>query len=1236
MSFVHLHVHSEYSLLDGLGRIPALAERAHELGMPALALTDHGTMFGTIDFYRACCGVGIKPIIGLETYLASRGMKDRSAEIDRTRYHLQLLAMDQVGYQNLLQIASASQLEGFYYRPRIDKEFLVSHKQGLICTTGCLSGEVPRLIQAGNLEGAYKAVEWYLDLFGRDRYFLELQDHDIPELHLVNRHLLEIGRRYNLPLVAANDVHYTLKQDAAAHDVLLCIQTQTVRSESKRMRMPSATYYLRSAEEMAALFPNQPDALRNTLRIAEMCQVDPEPKGYHLPQFTVPTGYPSAGAFLRELCEEGLTRCYGSRCDCAEVRDRLERELSIINRMGFDEYFLIVWDLCEAARKRDIWWNVRGSGAGSVVAYSLGITNIDPIANGLIFERFLNPDRISMPDIDLDYPDDRRHEMIAYTLDRYGTDRVAQIITFGTLGARAAIRDVGRVLDIPLPEVDQLARLVRAIPGKPVSIADTLNAEHEFFSSELADAYRQKSYVRELLDTAVQLEGVARHASTHAAGVIISDKPIIEYTPLHRPPRGGEDSAIGIVTQFPMEILESIGLLKVDFLGLSTLTTMRLACDLIAERQGVRMDLGNIPYRREHSTPDPLKSADRIFDLLASGHVLGVFQVEGAGMRRVLTELRPREFEHVIAVISLFRPGPMEHIPAYIRRMHGEEPVTFHHPDLESVLGETYGIIVYQEQIIQLAVKMAGYEPGQADEIRKAVSKKKRDLLDEHRQRFTAGAVQRGYSESVCQAIWNDLEFFARYGFNKGHAADYAVITCQTAYLKAWYPREYMTALLTVERNNTDKVSLYIADCRRLGIGVLPPDINASDKFFSLEDGREEQASIRFGLSAIKNVGEGAVDVLLDARRNGGPFCDLDDLAERVDLRKVGRRALECLVGVGALQALGGHRNQQLHMLDRLMRISQQVHDQAGQLNLFSFAGFNTPSMRIQESLPDADPMPEEQRRRLERDLVGFFLTPHPKQKMLDNLSSLTTAYSSDLGELPDKKPVVMAGIITHVRPFTTQAGRVMATMAMEDLQGSFEAVVFSRIWEQFNETLAPDKVILVRGEVDNSRGDPKVLVRSLDDQPTLYRPVDTDTRPIEAEAWPGAEYLPDAADSVERPTKAESLDDALSTEPLPPEDSQGVQPPGAFPETAQPPTHWLVTVTLRSQPASELKPVIRQVVQILAQPEGSDRFRLQVQGSSFALDFPNYSTCWSAGLRNEIRQLPGVVDVLAAETPGD
>ncbi|HUV91604.1 MAG TPA: DNA polymerase III subunit alpha, partial [Anaerolineales bacterium] len=768
MSFVHLHVHSEYSLLDGFSNIEKLVQRAKEMDMPALALTDHGTMYGVIEFYNAANKAGVKPIIGMEAYLAARGMRSRDSKLDKKSSHLLLIAENQTGYQNLIKIASAAQLEGFYYYPRIDHEFLAAHSEGLISTSGCMSAEIPRLLLQGDIKTAQEKLDWYYDVFGGDRFFLELQQHDISELEQINRTLIDLGRRFKSSYVATNDVHYINPEDATLQDILLAVQTGCLLKDPKRMRMADNSFYLRSSDEMAGLFSEVPEAISNTVMIAKRCKLDLDFKGYHLPEFSVPEGF-SAESYLRTLCEDGLIRRYGPRIQDQEVRERLDYELDVIHRMGFDTYFLIVWDLCRHARSRDIWYNARGSAAGSIVAYSLDITLVDPLEHGLIFERFLNPGRISMPDIDLDFRDDRRAEMMEYTARKYGDDKVAQIITFGTMGARAAIRDVARVKDIPLNEVDRVAKLIPNVPGKPVTIEGALQGVPEF-----KQLYDSAPYLKDLIDTAKQMEGVVRSVGTHAAGVIITDKPIIEYIPLHRPTRGAAaESPIKTVTQFDMNIVDSLGLLKVDFLGLATLTIMARACNLISKRHGVNLHLGNIP------TDDP-----QTYELLGRGETAGVFQVEGSGMRRWLMEMKPKELANVIAMVALFRPGPMDFIPGYIRRMHGEEVIEYRHPKLEPMFKETFGYPVYQEQLMFAAMELAGYSAPEADDLRKAIAKKIKRKLQKHRQKFIDGAVKNGIPEDTASDIFEDWREFARYGFNKSHAVDYGVIAVQTAYLK--------------------------------------------------------------------------------------------------------------------------------------------------------------------------------------------------------------------------------------------------------------------------------------------------------------------------------------------------------------------------------------------------------------------------------------------------------------------
>ena len=1257
-AFVHLHVHTEYSLLDGLSKIKRLVGRAAELGMPALSITDHGTMFGVIEFYRAAKKAGIKPIIGLEAYLAARGMRDRDPQLDSKSYHLLLLAQNQAGYQNLLKIASAAQLEGFYYRPRIDRDFLAAHSEGIICTSGCLASEIPRMVAEGREETARELVGWYQDVFGPERFYLELQQHDLPELGTLNRWLVQSSKRSGVPLVATNDVHYVDVGDHQYQDILLCIGTSSVVQEPNRMRMSDPSYHLRSAQEMWRLFRDVPEALTNTLRIAEMCDVNLDSQGYHLPVFPVPEGF-DAQSYLRQLCEDGLRRRYGPRADAPEVRERLSRELKLIHDMGFDTYFLIVWDLCEFAREKDIWWNVRGSGAGSLVAYSLGITNLDPLRNALLFERFLNPGRITMPDIDLDYPDDRRHEMIEYTVQKYGSDQVAQIITFGTLGARAAVRDVGRAMDIPQTEVDRIARLIPNIPGKPVSLAEAVEE-----IPDLRATYESEAHIRALIDTAMHLEGITRHASTHAAGVIIGDQPLVEYLPLHRPTKGGEsEGGLGITTQFDMDTCESIGLLKVDFLGLSTLTIMRKACELIEQHHGISYNLDTIPYLHENEDEECQRRLDEAFEMLGRGEVIGVFQLEGGGMRRTVMELKPKRFEHIIAVISLYRPGPMEQIPHYIARMAGREPITYHHPALEPILAETYGIIVYQEQIMQIASELFGYELGEADLMRRAVSKKKKEALLEHRQRFIERGPERGVSAEVAAKIFDDIEYFARYGFNKAHAADYAVITCQTAYLKCHYPIEYMTALLTVEQHNTEKIGLLVAECRRMKIDVEPPDINRSERDFSIETGPDGVRRIRFGLAAVKNVGGGPVETILQARADR-PFTDLDDFCRRVDLRQVQRRALECLIKVGAMEDFGS-RVQLLAAVDRMLGFSASIHraKDVGQMSLFGettgvhLSADDTlllaPPMAARAGEPAHGPDLEAPNQReilnWEKELVGVYVSAHPLEPVMADIPNVVTHFATEIEEADHGKVATLVGVVTHVRPHVSKSGKSMAFAVIEDLTGPIEVVIFPKTWETTRDLWVQDAILQVRGRLDVKDGEPKLLC-------------DSAKREIEVNGSAGGlAAAPDlgwAGFSLERNGRAvssryaaaalpnddngddddeeETVTPAVAPEPTAEPPCAG-EPPAQAPETfSRPDGPCRVEVTLRcSGDAARDQRRLRRLHGLLTTYPGEDRFSVVIEDRTRRVHvaFPNHTTYYCADLVNALETMVGA-DAVRMDLP--
>ena len=1263
--FVHLHVHSEYSLLDGLPHPKDLAARAAELQQPALALTDHGAMFAAIEFYDACKAKNIKPIIGIEAYLAKRSMKDRDAKEDRNSYHLLLLAENNVGYQNLLKIVSAAELQGFYYYPRVDYDFLAQHSAGLLCTSGCPSGQVPRLLTDGRREDALRALGWFRDVFP-DRFYVELQEHGIAELANLNKDLIALAREFNLPLIATNDAHYLRPEDAGAQDILLCIQTNTVVTDPKRMRMDGSDYYLKSSDEMHAVWCQVPEALSNTLRVAERCNLDLDFKGYHLPIFPVPEGF-TAETYLRHLCEQGLREYYPH--GNATARERLEYELGIIHRMGFDTYFLIVWDLVRAAKEKNIWYNVRGSAAGSIAAYCAGITNLDPLQHRLIFERFLNPGRISMPDIDLDFQDDRRQELIEYTVQKYGRENVAQIVTFGTLGAKAAIRDVGRALDYPLSEVDRVAKLV---PGGPnVKLDESLDKV-----AELKQTYADNDYLRKLVDHARLLEGVARHASTHAAGVVVTDKPVVEYVPLHRPTRGDEQTGFP-VTQFEMNMLERVGLLKMDYLGLATLTVMRRACELIKQRHGVEYDLSNIP------TDDP-----KAFDLLSRGDVTGIFQVEGAGLRKVLQQLKPQKFEHIVAAISLYRPGPMEKIPNYINRLHGVEKITYDHPALIPILDETFGVMVYQEQIIQMAMNVAGYTASEADLLRKAVGKKDKEKLLKEHDRFVERAEKHGIiPRAIAEKLFNDVEFFARYGFNKAHGADYAVLTCQTAYLKAHYPIEYMTALLTTETGNIEKIGQLVSETRRMGIEIVPPNINASDVNFAIT---ADSQGIHFALSAIKNVGVGAVEVIVNARKKSAAFKSLDDFCRRVDLRLVNRRVLESLTKAGAMDAFG-RRSQLLKVLDRMMTASQSAHQASdrGQLSMFgSIAAAPGLSADTFGSLPDEPEIPNRDRLADEKELTGAYFSDNPLMRLAKSSSRRVTHFANQLDESLARQTIGLAGVVTSARVITTKKGDPMAFVSLEDPTGATELTVFPKVFERTRELWHGDAVVLVKGKVELREGKIQVLCDSAeeyqlpaeDERPltegTVSQSVIGSQPPPVQYAMPDAEetalandgteiaveddaFLPPPPEEPLEQVNREQLIADSQPAPLDNQESKGasvqylvasnqkagdtsaVEPNGGnggVDVSAAEPTRAAESST-RYQPARRLRIFLtrtnnydedvrrmRELLALLSNVEGRDRFTFYVPNPQgvVQLDFPNHSTSYS--------QVQGTLDDLMGE----
>lgn len=1056
MSFVHLHVHSAYSVLDGFGSPTALVKRAKELGMPALALTDHGTMFGTLDFFQAATAEGIKPIIGLETYIAPRSMHDKDVSRDKYSTHLVLLAENMTGYHNLLSIASASQLEGFYYHPRIDKPYLAAHSEGLIALSACLSGELSRALLDNDSDRAERSLAWYLDVFGKDRYFLELQDHDISELYRVNRGLIDLSKKSNARLVATNDVHYVRRDDAELQDILLCIQTGKLLSDRNRMRMNNDTYYLRSPEEMQSLFSQVPEAISNTLEIAERCELDLTRKGYHLPQFEVPAGE-TASTFLYELCQEGLRRNVPEQAGSEEFQKRLDYELSVINQMGFAEYFLIVWDLCRFSREKNIWYNVRGSGNGSLVAFALDITSVEPLSHALLFERFLNPDRVTMPDIDLDFQDDRRAEVMEYCNQKYGADRVAQIITFGTMAARGAVRDVGRVMAIPLADVDKVAKLVPGpVQGKNVPIAESLKS-----TPELRAIYESSDQMKNLLDTAGRMEGSLRNVGTHAAGVIISDKPLTEYLPLHRPTSSSDELPIKSVAQYEMDFINYLGLLKVDFLGLVTLTIMSKACEYICQRHGIQLTLGNIPI------DDP-----EVYQFISEGHTIGLFQLEGSGMTRYLVQMQPKTIHHVIAMVALFRPGPMESIPEYIANMHGEKPVTYQHEKLEPILRETYGHAVYQEQIMIAAMQLAGYTPGESDDLRSAISKKKVKEVKKHHDKFVKGAVKNGIEKKTAEDIFAHWEAFAHYGFNKSHATNYGMIAVKTGYLKYRYPVEYMTALLSAWKNDNEKCSIYASECHNMGIEVLPPDVNHSGYDFTIEEHTEGKARIRFGLGAVKNVGQGPVETIIQARGHQA-FSDLNDFIRRVDLRQVGKRPLECLIKVGALDAFGP-RKALLRSIDQMVNVSASNIKaiEMGQLDLFGGGTVALPHV----ILPSNVHVDTNEQLGWEKELLGLYVSDHPLSSYMSQIADKISHSSNQLAEVETNSKVTIGGLVKRVQPILTKKNQNMAFVTIEDQFGEVDLVMFPAVWERDNHMVEQGSLLVVEGKLQHQERGTSVL----------------------------------------------------------------------------------------------------------------------------------------------------------------
>ena len=1074
MNFTHLHVHTEYSLLDGSNKIKEYVDRVKALGMDSAAITDHGVMYGVIDFYRAARAAGINPILGCEVYVAPGSRFDREAGSGDDRYyHLVLLAENNQGYSNLMKIVSKGFVEGFYYKPRVDLSLLEKYHEGIIALSACLAGEVARFLTRGMYEDAKKAALRYQDIFGKGNFFLELQDHGIPEQQNVNQQLLKMHRETGIELVATNDVHYTLAEDAQPHDVLLCLQTGKKLADEDRMRYEGGQYYVKSPEEMERLFPYAPEALENTHKIAQRCHVEIEFGVTKLPKFDVPEGYTS-WEYLNELCFRGLEERYQPATE--ELKERLNYELSTIRNMGYVDYFLIVWDFIKYARDHDIMVGPgRGSAAGSLVAYTLGITQLDPIRYDLLFERFLNPERVSMPDIDVDFCFERRQEVIDYVRRKYGDDCVVQIVTFGTLAARGVIRDVGRVMDLPYAQVDTIAKMI------PQELNITIDKALQM-NPELKKVYEDQKEIHDLIDTAKRLEGLPRHTSMHAAGVVISQKDVSEYVPLSRASDGS------IVTQFTMTTLEELGLLKMDFLGLRTLTVIQNAVHLIEQDVGVKLDMQHIDYNDK-----------KVLDSLGTGRSDGVFQLESAGMKNFMKELKPQSLEDVIAGISLYRPGPMDFIPQYIRGKNRPDTIKYDCPQLEPILKPTYGCIVYQEQVMQIVRNLAGYTLGRSDLVRRAMSKKKAAVMEKERQNFVygneeegvPGCIANGISEQTANKIYDDMIDFAKYAFNKSHAAAYAVVSYQTAFLKYYYPVEFMAALMTSVIEMPTKVAEYIQVCRQMNIKILPPDVNRGAYGFSVDNG-----AIRYGLSAIKSVGRPVINALVEEREANGEYRSLKDFIERLT-GTVNKRAIENFIKAGALDCLEGNRRQKMLVYSQIVdSIAQEKKNSfAGQMSLFDLVS-DEEKKEYEIRMPDVEEYDKEMILAFEKDVLGIYLSGHPLEKyrniMEKMISAKTTDFQPDeesgIPKVYDGQKVIIGGMITEKTIKYTRNNKVMAFLTVEDLLGTVEIVVFPRDYEKWQSMLNEDARVFVQGRVNAEDDKPSKLilekVRAFEDMP--------------------------------------------------------------------------------------------------------------------------------------------------------
>ncbi len=1159
--FTHLHVHTEYSLLDGMCSIPKLVSRTKELGMDSLAITDHGVMYGVIEFYQVAKEAGIKPIIGCEIYIAPGSRSGRNA-VDRNNYHLILLVKNQTGYQNLIQLTTKAHLEGFYYKPRVDKELLEQHKEGLIALSACNSGEVSYLVLNGRYNEAKEAALWYKKTF--EDFYLEIMRHPIPEVEAVNTYLLEMSKELDIPIVATNDTHYVKKEDAYGHDLLLCIGTNTTIHDQKRMKMAGDFFYLKSPEEMADLYKDIPQALENTEKIAKMCSLEMEFGRLHLPEIGIPQNM-TPDQYLADLCYQNLEKYYPN--PTPEIKKRLEYELEVIQKTEFANYILVVWDIISFTKKQNILFGVRGSAASSIVLHLLGITPLDPLEFNLVFERFLNIERKEMPDVDMDFQDDRRDEVINYVTQKYGADHVAQIITFGTLGARAAIRDVGRALGMTYGDVDRVARLVPGLPGMTLARAMDEN-------QELRAIYEQDEIVRNLVNAARRVEGVSRHASTHAAGVVISKETLTNYVPLQRCVK--TDNQDAVMTQFAMNDIARIGLLKMDFLGLANLTILGRARDIIKERHGLEIDLYKIPM-------DDKKT----FDLLAAGETVGVFQLEGPGMRRYIKELKPSVFSDIAAMVALYRPGPMEHIPRFIDAKHGKIPIRYPHPALENILKETYGVIVYQEQVLLIVQEFAGYTLGQADIFRKAMGKKIAEAVKKEKRNFFSGAKKRGFEEKVTEEVFNLIEPFTGYAFNKAHAWCYALIAYQTAYLKANYTADYITAFLTIHAGELEKTASAVAECRRLDINVMPPDINHSQLDFSIEVDENGKAAIRCGLAAIKNVGAGAIEPMVQERMKNGAFKSIEDFCRRANLQSVNRRVLESLIKAGALDCLGD-RGALLHSVTRIMVLAQREQRlrETGQSTMFDLFGQAAAVPLAELELSAAD-VSDREKAFWEKELLGVSFSEKPFSPVFSTANP-DTKFCEEISVELDGHNVVLAGRLISARYLLTKDGRSFASAILEDFSGQVEVMVWPKVYAETGDLWIEGNELVVQGKVRVR--DERAQVSC--DNVRLYQP----------------------------PQQGEEV--VIKALPKKPEIT--LEKPVKVPDVRQ-----LLTINIR-QTNDEAADVARlgKIVALLRSYSGRDEVRLNVinGGGAVPLKIPSLQTGYSPELQQRLIELVGEV----------